>query len=236
MEWSQSLKIEDVFTYLKWILRCGLEGDYLLGTEMAFWDIELNKRRPEGWKQEFFAEDILPVINMLKNVFNEKIKIVELGSGPVSRLSKLHNEDDFILIGIDPLADKYKKYLGSQEFIIQGYGEKIDEILDENSFHLAYASNVLDHSKDPVKCFDNLIRLLVSNGIIVVQGNVKEGSRTGWSGLHKHDLYVENNDLWCTSKKTPPVCLSDRFNLNFVIKREILFNGNPWFSITYQKN
>jgi len=220
--------------YLKWVFRYALKGNWALGTEMAFWDEESKKDRQKEWMQPMHS-DIKPAIEEIKKVFNEKIVVLELGPGPRSRLTEGFREQLFDLVAIDPLADTYKKHLGGNEFLVHGYGETVDKLFSPESFHMTYASNSLDHSKDPFLCFQNMISLTKVNGYIMVQGGIKEGSRANWLGLHKHNMWIEGEDLFCCSRYGIPVNLNTGCPIEFVASRHALIEGYPWFSITYRR-
>ncbi len=223
-----------LLVYMKWVIKYALKGDWTLGTEMAYWDDELTNNRPEGWIEPMH-DDIIPALSLLKETFKEKIRVLELGPGPRSRLTELYRKKLFGLVGVDPLADDFKKYLGGEDFLVHGHGETVDELFLPHRFHMCYASNVLDHSKDPVRCFRNMVKLTKNGGLIMVQGNVNEGERTKWVGLHKYNMWVEGDRLMCSTKQGDVVELTEEMPLEKVDGRETLLDGNPWFSITYRR-
>ena len=220
--------------YLIWVFRFTLKGDWALGTEMAFWDEESKKNRQKEWMQPMHS-DIRPAIENLKGVFNGKIIVLELGPGPRSRLTEGFRQQLFDLVAVDPLADTFKKYLGSEEFLIHGYGETVDKLFSPETFHMSYASNALDHTKDPSLCFKNMVSLTKVNGYIMIQGGVNEATRANWLGLHKHNMWIDREALFCCSKYSVPINLVKGYPLEFVNSRQTLIEGNPWFSITYKK-
>lgn len=220
--------------YSKWVLRFALKGNWALGTEMAFWDEESKKYHQKEWMQPMH-DDIRPAVDDLKKVFNEEITVLELGPGPKSRLTEGFKQQLFDLVAVDPLADTFKKHLGSEEFLTYGYGETMDKLFPPESFHMSYASNALDHTEDPSLCFKNMVSLTKVNGYIMIQGGVNEGTRANWLGLHKHNMWIEREELLCCSRYGVPVNLSRGYPLEFVDSRQALIEGNPWFSITYRK-
>ncbi len=220
--------------YMKWVIKYALKGDWALGTEMAYWDDELTNNRPEGWIEPMHG-DVIPAISLLKETFRERIRVLELGPGPRSRLTEPHRKKLFGLVAVDPLADDFKKYLGGEDFLVHGHGETVDELFSPQTFHMCYASNVLDHSKDPAQCFRNMIELTRIGGLIMVQGNVNEGDRTKWSGLHKYNMWMQGDKLMCSTSDGDVVELTVGVALERVDGRETLLDGNPWFSVTYKR-
>ncbi len=149
-----------------------------------------------------FPEGIIGEVQKLKNqVFNvEALKTLEIGSGPNSNLSYWVDNDLLEVTAIDPLAEVYDKIMKKLNYKypitpIKLDGEDLLEHFKKESFHIIFAQNSLDHVKDPVKCFNNAYHLLKKGGFLFVCSNIKEGTRKSWTGMHKFDIYVENNEL-----------------------------------------
>ena len=75
-------------------------------------------------------------------------------------------------------------------------GENILKYFKKEKYHIVFAQNSLDHAEDPIKCFRNAYQLLKKGGLFFVCSNYREGSRKSWVGMHKFDIYVENNILY----------------------------------------
>ncbi len=228
------------WTYLKWIFKYLLRGDWALGAEMGYWDVELNIKRPMGWIQEMFKEDIIPAIDHLRSTFSTDIDVLELGPGPVSRLTEGWESGLFRLTAVDPLADEYKKNFRNSPFLVKGYGENLDSQFEEGSFHMCYASNSLDHVKSPLECMRNLFKLTRVGGLIIVQGNVREGSRTNWRGGHNFNLYLDGDQLVCEEKNGRAYELTRGLETKRLFKRVRTWSDPEnesveWFSITYRR-
>jgi len=223
--------------YSKWVLRYAKKKNWRLGTEMGYWDFELNHNRPKGWTMPFITCEIESAIHRIEkemNISGTDIKILEIGPGPRSRLTKGYNEALYDLVAIDPLADNFKEYLDGQDFLVQGTAEEMHRLFEQQSFHIAYASNALDHTSNPQLCMNHLVYLTKVGGYIVIHGGVNEGTRTNWRGLHKHNIWVDGDKLMCKTQHGKP------FNLIIgpiekVTGREELRVNNPWFSVMYRR-
>jgi len=229
-----------LWTYLKWTFRYLLKGDWNLGMEMGYWDFELNKIRSKGWIQEMFDEDVIPAIEYLHNRFGKQINVFELGPGPVSRLTEGWKNGLFELVAVDPLADEYKRNFRDSPFLVNGYGEYLDTMFEKNSFHMCYASNSLDHVNIPSKCMKNLFYLTKVDGLIMIQGNVREGERTGWIGCHNYNLFLDGNKLMCEEKSGRVYDLTEGLDMEKIFERHRTWSDPQnesveWFSITYRR-
>lgn len=221
-------------TYAKWILRYILRGKWALGSEMAYWEIQL-RRYPSDWHQPMF-KDVYFALETLRQTFNEHPMILEMGPGPRSRLTEGYEKKLFNLVSVDPLAEEYKRYFNGKPFLVSGRGENLDRLFPKETFHMTYASNALDHTQDPPKCFTNLYELTKPHGLIMIQGNENEGTRMGWVSLHQHDLYLDDlGMLQMKDKNGEQTPLTDGFNLQPIHLRLDILAGNPWFSITYRR-
>jgi len=225
--------------YLKWVVKYSLKSSPELGMEMAFWDIELNHKRPKGWRQEMF-KDIVLTLDYLYKQFNEKIKVFELGPGPVGRLSIGWEQGMFDLVAVDPLASEYRRNFIDFPFLVDGYGEDLDRLYEKETFHMCYASNSLDHVKCPLKCMKNLFHLTKVDGLIMIQGNAREGERTGWTGCHKYNLFLDGNRLMCEEKSGRLYELTEGLGLEKMFERHRTWSDPQnesvdWFSITYRR-
>jgi SAM-dependent methyltransferase len=155
------------------------------------------KRLQEGVRKDIFPPTLLSIIKKYETE-ELKPKVIELGPGPLSDLAWGVETGLIEVVAIDPLADEYNKILNRRNIVfpiraVQGIGE--DLLLPENSFDIAYLRNSLDHTSDPRKCLFNLVRVLKIKGYLYIYSNVREGTRVGWSGLHQHDLVIEENCL-----------------------------------------
>ena len=103
------------------------------------------------------------------------------------------------------------------------------------SFDIAYASNVLDHTSNPQLCMNHLVYLTRVGGYIIIQGNANEGTRTDWQGLHKHDIWIEGKNIMCKTQYGKKFKLNIG-PINMVSYRERSLEKNPWFSVVFGRS
>src|SRR5690606_31609136 len=130
----------------------------------------------------------------------------DVGSGPLSMLNYGAYHNLFELTCSDPLGLEYEKLLKknnlkNQTHIIPCSGEKLTDQFGINKFDMVWMHNAIDHAKDPVAVFEQLVSILRPGGYLVVQGWTREGTAEGWNGLHQHDIFLlPNGKLMCESK------------------------------------
>jgi len=231
------LSVIEYLIYTKWIIKYALKGNWQLGTEMGHWAVSVRRYRHHDpmWVQPM-PMYIQSALDYLYKIFGDKIKILELGPGPLSRLTEGWKEGLYDLISVDPLATEYRKTFVDFEYLTQGVGEEVHTMFPPESFHMSYASNCLDHAQDPLKCFQNMYLLTKPGGIICIDSNVKEGTRARWSGLHQFDIWVEEDRLMCKTKNGEPYMLTEGSYLEILEYHDRSHTDKvPWFSIMFKK-
>ena len=190
-----------------------------------------------------FAPGIRDEVIKLKDKFNvDTLKTLEIGSGPNSNLSYWVDEKLIKVTAIDPLADLYKKMMKKLKYQypivpMKLKGEDLPKIFKKESFHIVFAQNSLDHAENPLECFRNGYNLLKKGGLFFVCTNKREGSRKSWAGMHKYDIYVENNELFLENQKGEIF----KFINNKDISMELIFYEEyykwnvPSFEAVYRK-
>lgn len=191
-----------------------------------------------------FPNGIIGEVQKLKDqVFKvEKLTTLEIGSGPNSNLSYWTDNNLLEVTAIDPLADVYEKIMKKLDYKypitpIKLKGEELLDYFREETFHIVFAQNSLDHSEDPIKCFNNASLLLKKGGLLFVCSNIKEGTRKSWTGMHKFDLYVENNKLLLANQKGEEFQFIDSNNvpLEFIFYEEYNISNVKSFEAVFRK-
>jgi SAM-dependent methyltransferase len=119
-------------------------------------------------------EELHRLANLLSTKLHGK-KLLEIGSGFGMFLSIARREFGIESWGVEP-ADQFEgtfatsidllREMGISESIVrQGYGENIP--YEDECFDIVYSSNVLEHVKDPVRVFQESLRVLRSGGYMV---------------------------------------------------------------------
>ncbi|MFW9898237.1 MAG: class I SAM-dependent methyltransferase [Candidatus Thorarchaeota archaeon] len=189
------------------------------------------------------APEIRDEVIKLKEKFKVNIlRTLEIGSGPNSNLSYWVDKKLINVIAIDPLADIYKKMMKKLNYTypivpIKLKGEELLKVFKKESFHIIFAQNSLDHAENPLKCFKNGYKLLKKGGFFFVCSNIKEGSRKSWTGMHKFDIYVENNELFLENQKGEVFKFIDNndISMDFIFYEEYHKWNVPSFEAVFRK-
>jgi len=208
---------------------------YVSGKHPSWWDMSLTKNR--------YSKEMMNILNILSKDFDEKLKLIDVGSGPVTSYFDKIDITAWEIVTVDPLAKVYnnlnKKYNADYSIrCIEGTGEQINEIFDRNSFHLVLSQNAIDHSLIPLKFINNLVYICKPGGFIYLSGFIKEGTAANWLGLHKHDLYVSNNDLYWTNWNNTANNINITENLDITLFHKDVEGNKPGdkFKLIYRKS
>jgi len=245
-----------ILSFLSTAKACrGVVPDY--DTEVFYWYGWLPKNwekisNSETWKR-IFPKMLLRYIREAKNDNNNKLKLLEVGSCPVSMLAWGIKKNLFQITAIDPLADIYEGIMKAYNYDypvkpINGYGEKLLQVVAKNSFDLVYSSNALDHARSPERCVENMVEALKKKGIICLEGFINEGSKHFFSGLHQYNLEPIDGHLFCSDKRKKMKNLTKKLRLKCmyqqVVKTGERANNTPfvrgdndseWYTIIFQK-
>lgn len=179
-------------------------GESGVESELRFWDEYLAARPPCIASPELRARAFPPALRAclqdLQHDGAAGLRVLELGSGPVSLLGAGAENCWFELVAVDPLAMEYAAMMQRHGLTypvrpVAGHGEALLDVVAEGSFDIAYSGNAIDHATSPLDCVRNLARAVRPAGRLVLEGFCHEGTNAGWEGLHQHDLVVEDGHL-----------------------------------------
>jgi SAM-dependent methyltransferase len=178
-----------------------------LPEEVQFWAKALSDPHA-NWSYEEFArrtDPELPLQDELRDLLHPHCgnvaRILDVGAGPLTRVGKVWKGKSLDIIATDPLAEEYDKILekvGIKPLIrtIAVQGEKLTEHFAHATFDLAYASNSLDHAKDPLEIIRQMTLMVKPGSHIYLWHFVNSGIEERYTGLHQWNFYGASDDLF----------------------------------------
>lgn len=169
-------------------------------TEIGYWEAVLCgkiKDKPERMNvSRSFPKYLMTYLPKRKKV----IKVLDVGSGPVSTVGTKIANRQVILDLVDPMADEYmaiiKKYAIKVPLLPKkGFAENLSQISDENTYDLVYSENALDHAIDPIKGVREMLKVVRKNCYVVLLCHMNEASTQKGNWLHQWNFYIEGNDF-----------------------------------------
>ena len=137
--------------------------------EILFWEETLVKRPPEvsdpKYKEEAFPEYLRTLASEWRSDGNKPLRLLEIGSGPVSLLAFGMEQGLFEVTAIDPLASVYDEILSKYgiSYAIKpqtGYAERLVKSFGQDSFDIVYSSNSLDNTISPKSSLRQMVQVV----------------------------------------------------------------------------
>jgi SAM-dependent methyltransferase len=130
----------------------------------------------------------------------EEVSILDVGAGPVTWLGYRYPGKKLTIVPVDPLADEYDRLLRDAKLdppirTVRVAGEALAEHFGSRRFDIAYATNALDHSADPITIISNMVAVVRTGGIVLLRHKRNEGDSARYGGLHQWNFDVVNDGL-----------------------------------------
>lgn len=143
-------------------------------------------------------------------------KILDVGSGPLSILGKVHNGVRLDITAVDPLADYYARIVeccGVRRPIpvIKAFAEDLASFFDSNHFDLAHCQNALDHSFEPLRAVFQMLEIVKPGGVVLLRHIPNEAENEQYSGFHQWNFDVEDGCFIMWNRR-------ERINVNRLVE------------------
>jgi SAM-dependent methyltransferase len=130
----------------------------------------------------------------------EEVSILDVGAGPVTWLGYRYPGKKLTIVPVDPLADEYDRLLRDAKLdppirTVRVAGEALAEYFGSRRFDIAYATNALDHSADPITIISNMVAVVRTGGIVLLRHKRNEGDSARYGGLHQWNFDVVDDGL-----------------------------------------
>lgn len=123
------------------------------------------------------------------------VRILEVGSGPMTIIGNTWEGVQVELYPTDPLADEYARLLREYEITppnptTKAFGEELAKRFDANFFDYAQAHNCLDHSLNPMVCIEQMLAVVKPGCCVDLWHYLDEASFREQRGLHQWNFHV----------------------------------------------
>ena len=169
--------------------------------EISFWKNLIGNKKHK-YKEEFMAR-----INknrevrgyhreILDQIYKEDLRILDVGSGPITKIGYYYNDQKLNITACDPNAKAYNELLERSQLespvkTIFAEGEKLSTTLT-GKFDWINCENALDHMEDPDKALQEMKKLLAPQGMISLFHEINEGIHRAYTGYHKWNICSDN--------------------------------------------
>ncbi|MFI5460040.1 MAG: class I SAM-dependent methyltransferase [Isosphaerales bacterium] len=137
---------------------------------------------------------------LMDHLSDNPLKILDLGSGPLTSLGKTHPTKRLEIIATDPLAPHYDRLLEKYKLTppvrtIAVAAESLTSKFATNTFHLATAFNCLDHAIDPVEAIRQTVSVVKPSCRLLMVHYENEGQNENYTGLHQWNFTIQGGDF-----------------------------------------
>lgn len=175
-----------------------------LDEELLFWDRWLASKGMD-WKADFArrfdsSTELMDVLHpFIDNANIDNIRILDVGSGPVTKIGYTYKGHKLKINACDPLGDKYNELINKYNLVPpvvtdQVEGERLTAHYKNMKFDLVTAFNCLDHSENPFDIILEMCKLVKSNGVIFLCHNQNEAKNQNYGGLHRWNFSLNNKN------------------------------------------
>jgi SAM-dependent methyltransferase len=140
------------------------------------------------------------VVELVSSVEANPVRLLDVGSGPLSAFAGEVPGRVLEVEAVDPLADWYGRLYERHDVrpLVRprpGRIEDLTAVVPSGRFHVVAARNALDHCADPVRGVRQMLAVVRPDGCLYLEHAVREGATRRYRGLHHWDLFAEDGRL-----------------------------------------
>ena len=168
--------------------------------EIGFWRNWLStkgQRFPGSYERAFNADLPLQseIAALLVAPSGSTVKLLDVGAGPLTFLGRRHPQLTLDITAVDALGRQYGELLDAAGVTppvrTQACeSEQLSTVLPANSFDLVAARNTLDHSYDPMRAINEMLKCAKPGAPLVLVHHPNEAVREQYRGMHQWNFEV----------------------------------------------
>ena len=137
-----------------------------------------------------------------------RLRILDVGSGPLTVLGKRWGDRELEITAVDPLAERYEELFERVGFVplvrpVPGEAEHVADLFPADSFDFVYAQNCIDHGYDPLRSIQQMLAVTKPGSRVLLEHAIDEGEYMEYAGPHQWNFRRERGrfaiwrpDLW----------------------------------------
>jgi SAM-dependent methyltransferase len=189
-----------------------------ISDELRFWRHWFATRGGD-WPEDFVrrldpAATLDPRVETCLLELGGRGRVLDVGAGPITKLGYRSEAVECEIMAIDPLAPVYSTLLGEFGFTPPvptqfGTAEDLMALFPDVRFDLVHCCNALDHSFDPIRGIDQMLRVTRLGGNLLLVHQRNEAERERYAGFHQYNLDVIDGEflVWNRQERYAPAQL-----------------------------
>ena len=212
---------EGVRSRIKDILRMPqVERSVALKGEVEFWRKWLTTKGmfwPEDYRARFDPGRVLDghLAPYVDRVDGDHVRILDVGSGPLTKLGKTHPSKRLEITATDLLANDYDRLLAELGVVppvrtVHADAERLVDRFGACAFDVVHAQNCIDHTADPHRAIDQMVAVTRPGGYVVMYHAENEGKREQYNQLHQWNFTCEDGAFVIRDRMERTVNVTER--------------------------
>lgn len=178
----------------------------------------------------------------LLSLGRSEVRVLDVGSGPLTNLGKRLADIHVTIIPCDPLADVYGWLLDKCNIIPPipsqfADVENLSMYFARDTFDAVHCANALDHSYNPIGGIFEMLKVVHPRGFVQIGCWENEAEREHYSGLHQWNFTERNHDLVMWNRRTE-IALRELYGdaLEIIVRRiPVVENVRDWILVQMRK-
>lgn len=176
---------------------------FALQDEIQFWRnwfVTSGLQWPQDFHERFNPDQPIQdhIVTYIDRLDSECIHILDVGSGPLTKLGKKHPSKQLVITATDLLAGEYDRLLAEFEIkplvrTIYADAERLVDQFGQNAFDIVHGQNCIDHTVNPLQAIEQMLAVCKPGGFVVLYHAENEGQREMYRQLHQWDFICENS-------------------------------------------
>jgi SAM-dependent methyltransferase len=197
-----------------------VERSVALKREVQFWRNWLSTKGmywPEDYRARFDPDrpldgHLLPYVDRINA---DVVRILDVGSGPLTKLGKTHPSKRLEIVATDLLASHYDRLLAELGVVppvrsVYADAERLVEQFGPDAFDIVHAQNCIDHTADPHRAIEQMVAVAKPGGYVVLYHAENEGQREQYNQLHQWNFTCEDGSFIIRDRTGRTANMTDR--------------------------
>ena len=214
-----------------------------LEEEIEFWARWLHDRGAP-WSDDYvFRNDpespLQPAVTAQLDPGATEVRLLDVGSGPLTILGKRWGDRRVEITAVDPLADRYAELFARFGLVplvtpVLGQAERLSDVFPRDSFDLAFARNCLDHGYAPLDSIRQMLQVVKPGGIVLLHHATDEGEFMSYAGPHQWNFRIEDGRfvIWSPGQRVDAHALLE---LEADIETAVATDDSRYMSVALRK-
>lgn len=215
-----------------------------LGVELDFWRYWIANKPDEYCRRLSDPKRQLdPYIAQWINAPRwRRVRLLDVGAGPLTALAPRWGRRRLKVAAVDPLAREYNRVLkehGVRPAIATRHGEaeRLTTLFGRDRFDLAFASNCLDHSYDPVGAIREMVAVVRPGCYAVLEHATDEAVANNYEGLHQWNFNRDDDGRFVVWRPETRIAIQEALAEMATVECEVrdIEGGRQWVSVRIRK-